>query len=124
MKVLLVADEAWIRNEAKAALSDPEMIVREVDDPHSAAQVADDFEPDVAVVDMQIASMGGMAVARSLRESEFAEDIRSTSIVMLLDRSADEFLAKRAGADAWVVKPFTPQQLRGAIAGASGGSSG
>jgi DNA-binding response OmpR family regulator len=121
MKVLLVADEAWIRNEAAAALSDPEMVVREVDDPRLAAQVADDFEPDVAVVDMQIASMGGMAVARSLREAEYADDIPSTSIVLLLDRSADEFLAKRAGADAWIVKPFTPQQLRAAIAGAAGG---
>jgi DNA-binding response OmpR family regulator len=121
MKVLLVADEAWIRNEAAAALSDPEMVVREVDDPRFAAQVADDFEPDVAVVDMQIASMGGMAVARALREAEYADDIPTTSIVLLLDRSADEFLARRAGADAWIVKPFTPQQLRAAIAGAAGG---
>lgn len=124
MKVLLVADEPWIRNEATAALSDPETVVRMVDDPRLAAKVADDFEPDVAVVDMQIASMGGMAVARSLREAEFADDIPATSIVLLLDRSADEFLAKRAGADAWVVKPFTPQQLRAAISGATAGVAG
>jgi DNA-binding response OmpR family regulator len=124
MKVLLVADEAWIRNEATAALSDPGTVVREVEDPRFAAQVADEFEPDVAVVDMQIASMGGMAVSRSLREAEFADDIPATSIVLLLDRSADEFLAKRAGADAWVVKPFTPQQLRAAIADATAAVAG
>jgi AmiR/NasT family two-component response regulator len=34
---------------------------------------------------------------------------------MLLDREADGFLAKRAGADAWVVKPFQAHQLRLAL---------
>ena len=73
MKVLLVADAPWIRNEAIAALSEPEMVIREVEDPQTASQVANDFEPDVVLVDMQVASMGGMAVARSLREAEFAD---------------------------------------------------
>jgi DNA-binding response OmpR family regulator len=115
MKVLLVADEVWIRNEAIAALSDPGTVIREVADPRRASHVAEEFEPDVVIVDMQVGSMGGMAVARALREAEFADDIPPTSIVLLLDRTADEFLAGRAAADAWVVKPFTPQQLRAAI---------
>ena len=33
-------------------------------------------------------------------------------ILLLLDRDADEFLAKEAGADAWLVKPLNPLQLR------------
>ncbi len=124
MKVLLVADELWTRNEAIAALSEPDTVIREVTDPRDASREADRFEPDVAIVDMQIASMGGMAVARALREAEFAEDIPATSIVLLLDRTADEFLARRAAADAWVVKPFTPQQLRAIIASAGTGPTG
>jgi hypothetical protein len=35
--------------------------------------------------------------------------------VILLDRTVDGFLAKRAGADAWVVKPFTDHELRTAV---------
>jgi DNA-binding response OmpR family regulator len=124
MKVLLVADEQWIRNESIAALSDAETDVREISVPREAAQVADEFEPDVVIVDMQVGSMGGMAVARALREAEFADDIPTTSIVLLLDRTADEFLARRAAADAWVVKPFTPQQLRAAIADATASLTG
>jgi hypothetical protein len=31
---------------------------------------------------------------------------------MLLDRDADEFLAKRAEADAWIVKPIDALLLR------------
>lgn len=119
MKVLLVADAAWIQNEAVAALSDPGTVIRRVEDPRTASQVAGEFEPDVVIVDMQVGSMGGMAVARSLREAEFADDLPVTSIVLLLDRSADEFLARRAAANAWVVKPFTPQQLRATILSAT-----
>jgi DNA-binding response OmpR family regulator len=119
MKVLLVADAAWIQNEAVAALSDPGTVIRQVEDPRTASQVAGEFEPDVVIVDMQVGSMGGMAVARSLREAEFADDLPVTSIVLLLDRTADEFLARRAAANAWVVKPFTPQQLRATILSAT-----
>lgn len=119
MKVLLVADAAWIQNEAVAALSDPGTVIRRVEDPRTASQVAGEFEPDVVIVDMQVGSMGGMAVARSLREAEFADDLPVTSIVLLLDRTADEFLARRAAANAWVIKPFTPQQLRATILSAT-----
>jgi DNA-binding response OmpR family regulator len=35
---------------------------------------------------------------------------------LLLDRDADKFLAHRAGADVAVVKPFSAQDLRAAIA--------
>ncbi len=34
----------------------------------------------------------------------------------MLDRAADGFLAKRAGADGWLVKPFTARDLREALA--------
>lgn len=121
MKVLLVADEPWIRNEALAALSDPGTIIREIADPRTVAKAVEEFEPDVVLIDLQVGSMGGMAVARTLREAEFLDEIPPVSIVLLLDRSADEFLAGRAAADGWVVKPFTPQQLRSAINSANAG---
>lgn len=124
MNVLLVADEPWIRNEALAALSDPGTVIREIADPRAVAKAVEEFEPDVVVIDLQVGSMGGMALARTLREAEFLDEIPSISIVLLLDRNADEFLAGRAAADAWVVKPFTPQQLRSAIATANAGLAG
>ena len=124
MNVLLVADEPWIRNEALAALSDPGTVIREIADPRAVAKAVEEFEPDVVVIDLQVGSMGGMALARTLREAEFLDEIPSTSIVLLLDRNADEFLAGRAAADAWVVKPFTPQQLRSAITTANAGLAG
>ena len=65
------------------------------------------------IVDMQVGSMGGMAVVRDIRQS-FDETSRPRT-VLLLDRSADEFLARRAGADAFVLKPITASELREAL---------
>ena len=59
--------------------------------------------------------MGGMAIIRALKEDAAIEQTAALPVVLLLDRSADAFLAKRAGADAWVQKPFTPFELRNAV---------
>jgi DNA-binding response OmpR family regulator len=110
--ILLVADDAWVRNDVKAALTDPGITLVDCDDPASAAELAGAQQFDAIVVDMQIKSMGGMAVIRSLRDAIANDAVPSIPIVLLLDRRADVFLAKRAGADAHLLKPFTAQDLR------------
>jgi len=80
-------------------------------DPSTAAVAAADESVDAAVVDLQVASMGGMAIIRSIRDSK-----TPVPAVLLLDRDADAFLAGRSGASAWVVKPFTASDLRSAVA--------
>jgi len=56
--------------------------------------------------------MGGMATCLDLRLEQRAERIPAQRIVMLLDRDADAFLAHRAEADAWLVKPVDALVLR------------
>ena len=60
---------------------------------------------------MQIANMGGLAVAIDLRLEGSAGRIPDMSILLLLDREADRFLAKRVDADAELVKPVDPGTL-------------
>ena len=112
--VLLVADDDWVRNDVEAALSDPTTTVETTEDPRRVVHAGHDVEPDLYVVDMQIGSMGGMAVTRQLKDAFAAGLLVERPIVLLLDRSADAFLGKRAGADVWVQKPFTAQDLRAA----------
>ena len=114
-KVLVVADELWVRNEVHAGLTRPDIEVTDHEDPTSAADVAVASGADVAVVDLQIGSMGGMAVTRAIRHESASADGPGIPVVLLLDREADVFLARRAGAAAWVVKPFTSHQLRSAL---------
>ncbi len=112
-RALLVTDSDWVVNDVSAALSVGGWTTEVVPDPHGAADAALDQNPEVILVDMQVGSMGGMAIIRDVR-AKFQDKI-TPRIVLLLDRSADRFLAKRAMADAAVLKPFDPKELRNAI---------
>ena len=112
-RVLLVADASWVVNEVRSSLTLGDWHVEEVADPRQATAIAASERTDAVIVDMQVGSMGGMAVVRDIRQSFLEPDRPRT--VMLLDRSADEFIARRAGADACVLKPITASELRDAL---------
>ena len=113
-KVLLVCDTPWVVNEVLASLSLGGWEVETTEDPTQVATKAAQSGVDVVIIDMQVQSMGGMALIRDIRAA-FQTGPRPRT-VLLLDRSADSFLAKRAGADAWVIKPFQDAELRAALA--------
>lgn len=110
--VLLVADAEWVRNDIEAAITDPTSSVTVLDDPTAAGAVAGHAPFDLIVVDMQVRSMGGMAIVRLLRDAMATHDIEPAPILLLLDRAADAFLAKRAGASAHLIKPISAQAFR------------
>jgi len=114
-RVLVVADEPWVRNEVHAALSIGANELVDHPDPATAAHVTNEGSVDVAVVDLQVASMGGVAVTRSIRGTA-----NPVPVILLLDREADVFLAGRSGASAWVTKPFTASALRAAVTDVTG----
>jgi DNA-binding response OmpR family regulator len=109
-RVLVVADDPWVVGDVHAALSIGPNELVDHDDPSTAADAVGDEKIDVAVVDLQVASMGGMAITRSIRDLD-----DPVPVVLLLDRQADTFLAGRSGATAWVVKPFTSSALRTSV---------
>jgi DNA-binding response OmpR family regulator len=112
-KVLLVADASWVVNEVRSSLTLGDWEVDEVTDPRQASKLVSERRAAAVIVDMQVGSMGGMAVVRDIRQS-FDEASRPRT-VLLLDRSVDEFIARRAGADACVLKPITASDLREAL---------
>ena len=115
MKVLLIADSQWAINQTGAALGGSHEII-EVRDPYEAEDAAIQAGADVVLIDMQVGSMGGMALTRNLKAIAMTGDSTDAHILLLLDRRADEFLAKRSGADSWLIKPFTAQDLASALA--------
>jgi len=118
LKVLVVTDEPWVRNEVHATLTAPEFTLVDHAEPATAADVAVAEEVDLLVADLQIGAMGGMAVTRAVRETTGDTSTPGLPVVLLLDRGADEFLAKRAGAAAWLTKPFTSHEMQNAVAAA------
>lgn len=114
MKVLVVADEPWVVNDVRAALSDRRWSLEVLEDPRRVADRVSEEPFDIVLADLQVGSMGGMAVARAVRGTSTGGP-NAPPVILLLDREADSFLAGRAGAVAWIRKPFSAADLRRAI---------
>jgi DNA-binding response OmpR family regulator len=110
---LVVADAHWVVNDVEAALGFGHWEIETLADPRLAASRVAESEPDVVIIDLQVHSMGGMAIVRAIRAA--FQDSPPPRMVLLLDRTADTFIARRAMADASVVKPFTDAELRSAV---------
>jgi DNA-binding response OmpR family regulator len=128
VRVLLVMDVDWLVDEVVAALggadtsftvcSDGRRVSKQV-----AAVAAEGDAYDLAVVDLQIGSMGGVAVTMALRLDASAGRLPAVPVLLLLDRVADVHLAKRCGAEGWLVKPLDPVRLRRAAHAVARGST-
>src|SRR5438874_9423404 len=110
--ILAASDAPWVRDKVKTALCGPGFEVIEVERGRDVRQVVADRNPDLVVVDLQITNMGGMAVALDLRLEESGGRLPHVPILLLLDREADRFLARRSTADAMLVKPIDAGTLR------------
>ena len=110
--VLLASDADWLIEEVRSALSDPGTtvgVVRAVSDVRNAVSLS---SPDLVILDLQIGNMGGMATCIDLRLEIDAGRLAPVPVLMLLDRSADVFLALQSGAEGWLVKPLDSFRLK------------
>jgi DNA-binding response OmpR family regulator len=113
MPTIVVASDAdWVRDQVRAALCGPGFEVIDVERGHDVRKVVADRQPDLVIVDLQIGNMGGMAVSIDLRLEESGGRLPHVPILLLLDREADRFLARRSAADAMLVKPIDAGTLR------------
>ena len=111
-KIVVAADGKWIRDQVRTALASSDTEVVEVTRGQDVRAAVADHAPDLVVLDMQIGNMGGIASAIDLHLESDAGRVPDTMILLLLDREADRFLAKRAAADAELVKPLDAGTLR------------
>lgn len=114
--IFVVAEAPWVCNDILSATDDTRYEIVVLDDPRRAVErIATGEMGSIVVVDMQVGSMGGMAICRAIREERAARSVSPLPVVLLLDRQADAFLARRTGAAGWVLKPFTAFQLRSVL---------
>lgn len=110
--VVVASDAKWVRDHVRTALSGPGFEIVEVERGRDVRQVVGENPPDLVIVDLQIANMGGMAVSLDLRLEESGGRLPHVPILILLDREADKFLGRRSTVDAMLVKPIDPGTLR------------
>ncbi len=113
-KVLLVVDRQSVIDRIHTALAGADLVLIDYADSGTAAATAYEQGVDAVLVDMQVGSMGAMAVAREVRAK--AGDAPEIPVTILLDREADVFLARRSGAKNWISKGAPASDLMAALA--------
>ena len=111
-EILVASDAAWVRDQLRSVLAGPKTSILAVTSGASVLPAIRKHLPDLVVLDFQIGNMGGMAVTLDLRLEEGAGRIGHIPVLMLLDRRADVFLARRSRADGWLIRPLDPIRLR------------
>jgi DNA-binding response OmpR family regulator len=116
--ILVASDAPSVRREVAAVTKSPDVEVLEAASGPAVLELLEELDeaPDLVVVDMQMGNMGGMAVCLELGLEESYLDVDHIPVLMLLDRRPDVFLARRSGAEGWLVKPLDPLRLRRATA--------
>ena len=112
MHILVATDADYVLDDITAALGGPDVSFTVCRNGRDVPGVVERRTPDLAVLDLQIGSMGGMAVTMGLRLDESAGTLPRVPVLMLLDRQADIHLAKRCAADGYLVKPLDPLSLK------------
>jgi DNA-binding response OmpR family regulator len=106
-RILVVEDEPSIREVVSLYLRRAGYQVTVVEDGQAALDVLSSQLPDLVVLDLMLPGVDGLEITRWLRERG------DTPIIMLTARreEQDRIAGLEMGADDYVVKPFSPQEL-------------
>jgi len=105
--ILVIDDEANIRELVSLYLTSAGFTVEEAGDGASGLALFRSLQPDLVVLDLMLPGMDGRQVCAGIREAS------SAPILMLTarDTDLDKVALLEAGADDYVVKPFSPPEL-------------
>ena len=108
--LLIVEDEKPIRDMFRFALLRTEFTLFEAEDAKGLWRALDQQKPDLILMDWMLPDSSGIALTTRLKQDEFTAEI---PIIMLTARceEKDKIQGLNAGADDYVVKPFSPLEL-------------
>jgi PleD family two-component response regulator len=109
-RVLVVDDAADVRQLARMSLAAVGFEVHEAVDGVSALTTARSIVPDCVLLDLTLPDSSGLDVCRALRSEPGISDC-TIVVITSHDRAADKVAAFSAGADDYIVKPFSPRDL-------------
>ena len=122
LRVLIADDDRDHVMTLAALLMDEGHEVREVYRGSEVLRLVREFDPDVALIDIGMPGMNGYDVAREIRQ-EFGKVRPMLVAITGWKQSSDRILAKLAGFDHHMPKPFDPKVLVELIAPIASGSS-
>lgn len=109
-KILVVEDDALIRELVKINLEAAGFTIVLATDGFQGLEMARTENPDLIVLDIMLPKMDGFKVCRILK---FDDKYKHIPIIMLTARiqEVDKETGFKTGADAYMTKPFDPEEL-------------
>ncbi|MQA03520.1 MAG: response regulator [Streptosporangiales bacterium] len=122
IRVLLADDEGMVRAGVRAILeTDAELeVVAEADDGRAAIDLAQRHRPDVALLDIRMPEVDGLAAGAEIKAS-----VPDVAVVVLTTFSEDEYIARALGdgASGFLLKSGDPRELLTAVHAVAGGAA-
>ena len=114
-KLILVADDdSTVRLLVSATVASDQCSVLEAADGEQAWRLIREHHPAVAILDWDMPVYSGLELSAVIKGDPLVWD---TTVIMLTGRTAraDREAGARAQADLYLIKPFSPQELRVAV---------
>ncbi|MDA3921659.1 MAG: phosphate regulon transcriptional regulator PhoB [Salinisphaera sp.] len=108
--VLIVEDEAPIRDMLRFALERASFSVSEAEDAQTARLAVADQRPDLVLLDWMLPGVSGTELAREWRRDELTADLPIILVTARVDED-DRVRGLNLGADDYVTKPFSSSEL-------------
>jgi len=114
-RILAVEDDERIREAVKLALEDEGWTVEEAGSGEEAVQAFSRQQPDVVLVDIMLPGIDGFELTRRLKKDPRTRDVPVLAVTGHAAFASDPGRAQRAGCDAVLPKPCSPEDLEAAI---------
>jgi DNA-binding response OmpR family regulator len=114
MKLLIAEDDIFFRKLLQQTLGADYDVILAEDGNEAWATLQQEDAPQLAILDWVMPGMSGPQVCRRVRQ---CSRLDSTYLILLTAKNsvADVVSGLRAGADDYVTKPFTPEELRARV---------
>lgn len=109
-RVVIADDDSTIRALVEAAVGNAGLECRAASDGGAALELIRSWQPDLAVLDVNMPNRSGYEVLSSLRNDPLTREIR---VILLTARQQETDVIRGfgLGADDYVIKPFSPMEL-------------
>ena len=114
LNVVAVDDSRTMREMIRFTLNQAGFEIHLAEDGLDGLKVLEEQSPDVIITDINMPNLDGFGFIDAVRQRE---DTGAVPILVLTTESSAELKARAraAGATGWIVKPFDPDKLIGAI---------
>jgi DNA-binding response OmpR family regulator len=110
-RVLVVDDDPTIAEVISDYLRDAGLEPRHAADGPSALSLAEAWQPDIVVLDLMLPGLDGLEVCRRLRQVGDGRHPLPVIMLTALSEESERVRGLEAGADDYVIKPFSPREL-------------